>query len=275
MKTARLLCSLVFLAAMPVSVFAQTNSDVAPNAPAAAAPAGPVVMPPPDQAPPAPPADQPATPAVPALDQSAPPADASSPAAPVPGTVVNPPTSSNPGQDEIADIRPPLFFLFAWWPWILLALAVLAFLGLVWLVWKWAARRGVMSPKNAYDLALEKLEKARALMREDDPAPYAIAVSETIRTYLGQRFHSPSDRRTTEEFLRQMQQDTTTPLADHAELLGAFLRACDLVKFARYQPTLAELEEVQQRAVNFVTATKPVPADGHARAPLTPAAATS
>jgi hypothetical protein len=259
MKTARLFLSLAFLAAMPVSVFAQTNSDLAPTTPA-----GPVVMPPPDAAPSAPSADQPA-----------PSADASSPAAPVPGTIVNPPTSSNPGQDEIADIRPPLFFLFAWWPWILLALAVLAFLGLVWLVWKWAARRGVMSPKNAYDLALEKLEKARALMREDDPAPYAIAVSETIRTYLGQRFHSPSDRRTTEEFLRQMQKDTTTPLADHAELLGAFLRACDLVKFARYQPTLAELEEVQQRAVNFVTATRPMPSEGNARAPLTPAPVTS
>jgi hypothetical protein len=71
-----------------------------------------------------------------------------------------------------------------------------------------------------------------------------------------------------------MQQDTSTPLAEHAELLGAFLRACDLVKFARYQPTLAELEQVQQRAVNFVTATKPVPADGKPRGALTPATAT-
>jgi hypothetical protein len=272
MKAARLLFSLVFLAAPLVSVFAQTNTDLAPNAPA---PAGPVIMPPPDAAPPVPSADQPATPAP---DQSAPSADALSPATPVPGTVVNPPTSSassSPGTDEIYDIRPPRFFLFAWWPWILAALAVLAFLGLVWLIWKWVARRGIMSPKNAYELALEKLEKARALMREDDPAPYAIAVSETIRTYLSQRFHSPSDRRTTEEFLRQMQQDTATPLAEHAELLGAFLGACDLVKFARYQPTMAELEEVQQRAVNFVTATKPVPAEEKAPRPLQPAAATS
>jgi hypothetical protein len=271
MKTARLLVILVALAAMPASIFAQTNTDVTPGAPA---PAGPVVMPPPNMAPPVP-SDQAATPAVPANVPSAPASDALAPAAPVSGTVVNPPSSSTPGEDEIADIRPPFFFLHSWWPWILSALGVLAFLGLVWLIWKWAARRGIMSPKTAYDLALEKLEKARALMREDDPAPYAVAVSETVRAYLGQRFHSPSDRRTTEEFLRQMQQDTSTPLAEHAELLGAFLRACDLVKFARYQPTLAELEEVQQRAVNFVTATKPVPADGKAGAPLTPAPAAS
>jgi hypothetical protein len=277
MKTARLLFSLVFLAVLPASVFAQTNSDLAPNSPP---PAGPVVMPPPDQAPPVPPADQTATPAAPAPDQSAPPPDASAPAAPVPGTVVDPDapttgTSSHPGPDEVYPIRPPIFFLYSWWPWILLALGILAFLGLAWLIWKWATRRGIMSPKNAFELALEKLEKARTLMREDDPTPYAITVSETIRTYLGQRFHSPSDRRTTEEFLRQMQQDTTTPLAEHAERLGAFLRACDLVKFARYQPTMAELEEVQQRAVNFVMATRPVPTDGPTRAPLTPATATS
>jgi hypothetical protein len=135
MKTARLLFSLVFLAAMPASVFAQTNTDLAPTTPA---PAGPVVMPPPDQAPPAPPPGQTATPA-PAADQNAPPADATSPNPPVSGTVVNPPAASNPGQDEIADIRPPLFFLFAWWPWVLLALGVLAFLGIIWLLWQWVA----------------------------------------------------------------------------------------------------------------------------------------
>jgi hypothetical protein len=263
MKAVRLFFIAAFLAAVPACLFAQTNNDFTPSAPSAA-PAGPVVMPPSDTA----------SPAVPA-DQSAPAVAPSSSGAPVPGTIVNPPTSSNPGQDDIADIRPPLFFLISWWPWILAALGLLALIGLVLLIWKWASRRRVMSPKTAYDQALEQLERARALMREDDPTPYAVAVSETIRTYLGQRFHSPSDRRTTEEFLRQMQEDTRTPLAEHAELLGAFLRACDLVKFARYQPTLAELEEVQQRAVNFVTATRPV-ADGQ-KSPgaLTPAVATS
>ncbi len=83
-------------------------------------------------------------------------------------------------------------------------------------------------------------------------------VSETVRTYLGQRFHTPSTRRTTEEFLRQMQADAHTPLSAHADLLRGFLEACDLVKFAHYQPGRAELEQVQQRAVSFVTATRPV-----------------
>ena len=66
--------------------------------------------------------------------------------------------------------------------------------------------------------------------------PYAVLVSETIRTYLGQRFQTPSTRRTTEEFLRQMEADPATPLAEHRDLLRDFLQSCDLVKFARYQP---------------------------------------
>jgi hypothetical protein len=56
-----------------------------------------------------------------------------------------------------------------------------------------------------------------------------------------------------------MENDRNTPLAEHRDLLRDFLQSCDMVKFARYQPTLAELEGVQQRAFTFVTATKPAP----------------
>jgi hypothetical protein len=160
-------------------------------------------------------------------------------------------------QDDIDDIRPPFFFIHLW-PFVLAFLALLALIGLVILVWKWLSKSGYLSPKSAYDLTLEKLEKARALLREDDPVPYAVFVSETIRTYLGQRFQTPSTRRTTEEFLRMMEADPNTPLAAHSDLLRQFLQACDLVKFAKYRPTQAELEEVQQRAFSFVHATNPM-----------------
>jgi hypothetical protein len=160
--------------------------------------------------------------------------------------------------DQLEDIRPPYFYLHSWlWLWI--AIAVFSAIALLILLWFLFRPRHLLSPKSAYELALEKLEKARALLREDNPMPYAVLVSETIRSYLGQRFQAPSTRRTTEEFLRQMEADGTTPLAEHRDLLRHFLQSCDLVKFARYQPTLTELEEVQQRATSFVRATKPLP----------------
>ena len=162
-------------------------------------------------------------------------------------------------DDSIDDIRPPYLFYgwihSGWWLFLALLLISLALAALVALLWP----RRQLTARSAYEIALEKLERARGLIREDRPMPYAVTVSEAIRSYLGQRFPMPSSRRTTEEFLRQMEVDRATPLAEHRNLLREFLQSCDLVKFARYQPRLAELEHVQQRARDFVLATKPEP----------------
>jgi hypothetical protein len=187
------------------------------------------------------------------------PAPIPAPAIPQPSFQPSPAQTATAPQNDIDDIRPPYFFLQSWsWFWIALAaFALLALLALLFVIFK---PHRLLSPKSAYDLTLEKLEKARAILREDNPVPYAVFVSEAIRAYLGHRFHSPSTRCTTDEFLRLMESDPNTPLAGHRDLLRHFLQSCDLVKFARYQPTLQELEDVQQRAWNFVTATKPEPA---------------
>jgi hypothetical protein len=228
---------------------AQTNSaadSTATNTPAA----GPVVMP------------QDASP-VPAPDiantQAVPPASAPMGGSMAPG--MSAPATAAPAaggqQDDIYDIHPPFFYLHSWF-WLWVALAALALLAILIFLWIRYKPLRSLRAKSAYELALEKLENAKALLNEENPEPYAVAVSETIRSYLGQRFETPSTRRTTEEFLGQMQADTATPLAEHRDLLRGFLESCDLVKFAHYQPSRDELEQVQQRAVTFVTATKPI-----------------
>ncbi len=272
MTTVRLfLCGLVFATASLVS--AQTNApDETEKAPRPMteiphnASGGPVIMPPADQAPPAPeatpvpeaspPAPAPTAPETTPAPQPGPP----SPSVQIP----TPPgaTSATPQQqEEIYDIRPPLFYLRSWF-WLWIALAIVGLVALVVLLWSWFRTHAEAKVRTAYELALEKLENARALMNESAPEPYAVAVSEILRTYLGQRFQARSSRLTTQEFLRDMQSDTATPLAEYRDLLGDFLQACDLVKFAKYQPRLSELEQVQQSAVTFVTATKPVPVTG-------------
>jgi hypothetical protein len=234
-RATRKFCAYVFLFSFLFSVaHAQTNStDTATNAPTVTAPT--------------------ATTNAPSFDPM------SAPSQPV--NVLNG-AGNQPPAEDIADIRPPFFFDHGWlWLWIALGIAGLA--ALIFLLWNWFKPTKALNPRTAYDLALEKLEKARALLREENPMPYAVLVSETIRGYLGQRFQTPSTRRTTEEFLREMETDQATPLAEHRDLLRHFLQSCDLVKFARYQPTTNELEDVHQRAVNFVTATKPAPAPSH------------
>ena len=175
---------------------------------------------------------------------------------------------TQPSTDQLEDIRPPYFYLHSWlWLWI--TLAILFALIVIALLWFILRPKPPLSAKSAYELALENLEKAHALLREDAAMPYTIAVSEVIRWYLGQRFQTPSTRRTTEEFLRQMEADPTSPLAEYRDQLRGFLQSCDLVKFARYQPTLAELEHVQERALSFVRSTKPL-AVSHPTASLQP-----
>jgi hypothetical protein len=200
--------------------------------------------------------------------QTNPPDGAATANAPDPATVAPGPASAPSGQvaapgdtsppPEIEDIRPPFFFLHGWF-WVWVGLGVVGAIALLVLLWHWLKPEKWLSPKSAYDLTLEKLEKARALLSVENPMPYAVFVSETIRSYLSQRFRTPSTRRTTEEFLRLMEKERGNPLAAHRDLLREFLRACDLVKFGRYQPDLPELEQVQQRALTFVTATRPSP----------------
>jgi hypothetical protein len=261
MNASRLLLCGVLLTVILATAPAQTNETNTPTDAAPAVPNGPVFMPPDAQN---------ALNALPATDTNAPaaapsvPSDdaAAQPASSAPATTPGAAPGQPGAKDEIYDIRPPVFFLRSWtWLWITLA-AMAALALLIWLA-LWLRSRSKPTPQSAYEAALARLEKARSLMREEDPIPYAVTVSEAIRTYLSQRFLAPSTRRTTEEFLRQMQTDSTTPLAAYHELLGEFLQSCDLVKFARYQPTLSELEQVQNRAFSFVTATKPEPA-GHA-----------
>lgn len=166
---------------------------------------------------------------------------------------------AQPSDDQLEDIRPPYFYLHSWF-WLWVALAVVGAIAALVLLWLLFRTKKVLSAKSAYELALEDLEKARGLLREDNAMPYAVAVSETIRSYLSRRFHTPSTRRTTEEFLRQMEADPNSPVGVYRDQLRSFLQACDMVKFARYQPTAVELEQVHERAMSFVKATKPVPA---------------
>lgn len=256
MKRALLLLALLTVAAAALSASARAQGNSTPAGGSASThntpSPNPVVMPPPQDAPPVPDAGSPA----PAADTT-PMSGSSVPATPAPSIGTPSPNSSALQNDDIYDIRPPFFFLHSW-TWLWIALLALALLALIVGLWFWFKPLRAMRAKSAYELALEKLEKAKALLNEENPEPYAVAVSEAVRSYVSQRFQTPAARLTTEEFLRRMQHDSSTLLAPHRDLLREFLEACDLVKFAHYQPTREELEQVQQRAVTFVTATKPV-----------------
>ncbi len=99
-------------------------------------------------------------------------------------------------------------------------------------------------------------QEALALISQ--PKPFVIAVSDTARTYLEERFDFRAPERTTEEFLRELG-GTKLLLPEQKESLGEFLASCDLVKFAKYEPGEKELRELHGSAVRLVEETEPQP----------------
>ncbi|MDD2709312.1 MAG: DUF4381 family protein [Verrucomicrobiae bacterium] len=212
----------------------------------------------PGAAKPAPPS--PVTP--PAPDLAPPPPSSATP----PATTAVPPSAPSPlDQEDIRDIRGPVHIPFSWLWIVQLFLGLLALIGL-WLLWRWYRRfreaRRLARQKTPNEIALERLEKARALMTPEQAHEFAIAVSEAVRLYIEDRFHEQAAHRTTEEFLHDLLTRSGSPLAPHADLLADFLKHCDLAKFARWSFSLPEMEGMHASAIRFVTETKPDDAAG-------------
>lgn len=115
----------------------------------------------------------------------------------------------------------------------------------------WKLRRR-QKRKLAYEIALERLENTRPLMRESNAEPFSLAVSEIVRRFIEEMLPVRAAHRTTDEFLRDLTSLSYLPLAQHRDSLGNFLRHCDLAKFARWSLTVSQMEAMLESAKAFV-----------------------
>jgi hypothetical protein len=164
---------------------------------------------------------------------------------------------TNAVANDIRDIKPPIEISNGW-EWVPAALAIIIFALALLFLWRWWQRRraqiAFVPPVPAHVRAKQKLEEALALISQ--PKPFVIAVSDTARTYLEERFEFRAPERTTEEFLRELG-GTDLLTGEQKESLGGFLESCDLVKFAKYEPREPELRELHSSAVLLVEETEP------------------
>jgi len=167
------------------------------------------------------------------------------------------PQNVAPVASDIRDIKPPIEIPNGW-EWVWWTLAVIAGAAILFALWKWWQHRRanipVTPPIPAHVRAKQKLAAALALIAQ--PKPFVIAVSDTARTYLEERFEFRAPERTTEEFLRELG-GTDLLTGEQKESLGGFLGSCDLVKFAKYEPGEPELRELHNSAVKLVEETEP------------------
>src|SRR5437867_11624757 len=162
--------------------------------------------------------------------------------------------------NDLRDIKPPVEIPNAWvwvgWVGGALALAALAF----WAWRYWQMRRAQVPAVPvipAHVRAKQKLQEALALIGQ--PRDFCILVSDTIRWYLEERFSFHAPERTTEEFLYELR-ETNLLTMEQKESLGEFLKRCDLVKFARYEPREPELRDLHESALRLVDETEPAEA---------------
>jgi len=162
--------------------------------------------------------------------------------------------------NDLRDIKPPVE-IPSGWAWVWWGLTALAAAALLFRAWRyWQKRRSELPPVPVippHVRAKRKLREALALIGQ--PREFCILVSDTIRWYLEERFTFRAPERTTEEFLYELRQ-TNLLTGEQKDSLGEFLKRCDLVKFARYEPGEPELHDLHDSALRLVEETEPGPA---------------
>lgn len=167
---------------------------------------------------------------------------------------------------EIKDIRPPLSlppdriqqFLLGG---LVLLMTALVISGIIY--WHKRAGRKLPPPVQVRpeEIALQELDRllAEDLLARGEIKFFHIRISDILRQYIENRFGLKAPERTTEEFLVALslaKSSENALLGKHRALLSNFLTQCDLVKFAKHEPSIAESEKTVVICREFIGETK-------------------
>lgn len=152
-------------------------------------------------------------------------------------------------MNDIKDVKPLINLPVIWWWLVILSAVILGAAGLAYFLWR---RRAVASGQvplqqhAPWEIALERMAilEAKQYPAKGQFKPYYIELADIIRHYLEGRFRIKAPEMTTEEFLSYLR--LSAALKDeHKQALRDFLNGCDMVKFAKHEPS------VQDAAANF------------------------
>jgi hypothetical protein len=166
-------------------------------------------------------------------------------------------------------VDPPFRVWETWWGKALVAVATLAALvalvmaGFAW--WRRRKERALRAapPVPPWETAYARLRAldARGLPGQGQSGPYYVELTSILRQYIEDRFTLHAPEETTPEFLSEAARSGALS-QDHQRLLSELLRHADRVKFARYEPTVNEMERSMALVLQFVDETVPGPVAG-------------
>jgi len=144
-----------------------------------------------------------------------------------------------------------------WWLWLLIPVAATGAIA-IWLFFRSKrAKKLIRIFKPAHELAYARLQ---ALVKDDLIAKGKIKkfyerISDILRHYIEDRFLLRAPERTTEEFLAELRAtDVLAPT--EKQTLEEFLTHCDLVKFAKYDPTKDQIQRTFDLVKIFIEKTR-------------------
>ena len=167
----------------------------------------------------------------------------------------------NAYSDDLRDIRPPLE-LPPDYTLLFILLGILILVGIFFLV-HFLIRQSKLPkkistpPKPSWELALERLNllQRQNLPQKGHTKEYFSQLSDIVRRYMEDRFHIRAPEMTTDEFLRSLK-DANGLTDEHKNFLKDFLNSCDMVKFAKYGPTVKEMDESFRLALKLIEETR-------------------
>jgi hypothetical protein len=174
------------------------------------------------------------------------------------------PAATNAAPPVFRDAIKPLIAIPNFWLWFFWIAGILALAAAGWFIWRYWRKKTAtlrMSPPVPPHVRARRMLD-HALLLISQPKPFSTAVSDAIRVYLEERFQFHAPDRTTEEFLYELQSSDLLT-SEQKQSLAEFLASCDLIKFARYEPTETELRTLYGSALRLVNETEPriLPAD--------------
>lgn len=164
--------------------------------------------------------------------------------------------------DDLRPLKAPVDGIFEWSPALLWwSLAVWAcFLAFVVAAVKLATakpvtrRVKVTPPTPPQKTAITAIEKLRSSEREGEhQKEYYMALTDVLRTYIVERFGFNAREMTTYEIVEHLRRDGDAAALDE---LQSILQTADLVKFAKYEASLAESDRSLLQAVDYVRTTQ-------------------
>ena len=143
-------------------------------------------------------------------------------------------------------------------------------MGLLWARWRRRPRPIILPPPvPAHVVAFQQLEQLSQseLVEKGEYQDYYLQLTEIAKGYLEGRFGIDALDRTTDELRRALDRAAGQIAPLKPGELVRFLQACDLVKFARFAPPVAEAQAALAEVRGMVEATAPKPAGPPTAAP--------